>query len=272
MGLFGKLFGSGPKGPYRSKNLGAADNAAYGAAQNYLGSNQGPVASGGGNQGYDYGAIDKAAQGFGSAPQLKETYNPTSYQKTDFSNLQNLPESYANEAYGLGSKDIRREGAGQLSQLKGAVGTRRPGLLAKLGQNQARTIGENLASLRGNLDINRINQNNENQFKIASMNQGENQFGANFGANEGYRGYQSRSDLEKGNAGLSKDYLTSLADVGAKKVGLQQQGTQAEREDLARRQQMLQDYLKTIVGSASGTTPGSGGLLGGAAKIASSFI
>lgn len=267
-GVVNSLTGGGGGGggakAFQSQHLNDTDNLAYNAIKQYAGGNQSPYTGASGvqraNAGYDYSGLNTAQQNLSQTPQITAQYHsgykPQAYQATDTSNLQNLPQQYANEVYQTGAKTARAEGAGQLAQTQQAVGTRRPGLLAKLAQNNGNTVAQNLAGIRTSADINRANQNQALQQDIASKNIQQNQFGANlgeqqgqFGAGQGQQEYQSQYNQQQQNATNGLAYNQALANTSAAKAGLQQTGTQAAQVDQARQMQSLQAYLQSLIGS-----------------------
>lgn len=257
-GIGHTLFGGGGPQAATDPNLGPYQQAAYQGIANRLGARKGadgnydfsktnqPVygrSSGNqyvtGNQRHDFSAINKAIQGFSNPTQLSQTYtsayNPTSYKASLF-DYKGLPEQYYNDAYAAGSKNVRREGQGALEKLRETVGTRRPGLLLKAGEANQRATGESLASLSRDLGLERMKQGvdlgvrqqqdqaNEN-LNAAKFAEGQ----AQFGAGEGYKGYQSRADLEKSNADNAFRNLQALNEAGQNKLVTQGNLLQNER-------------------------------------------
>lgn len=255
----GHLFGGGG-GPQAATdpNLGPYQQAAYQGIANRLGAKKGadgaydfsgtnnPVygqETGGrysvGTQSYDMNPMNKAIAGFSRPTRLSQTYtsayNPTSYKASLF-DYKGLPEQYYNDAYGAGSKNIRREGQGSLEKLRETIGTRRPGLLMKAGEANQRATGESLAGLSRDLGLERIRQGTDLGVKQQQDQAAENlraaQFGegqAQFGAGEGYKGFQSRSDLEKANADNAFRNLQALNEAGQNKLVTQGNLLQNER-------------------------------------------
>ncbi len=246
----GHLFGGGGPKAATDPNLGPYQKAAYQGIANRLGAKKGadgtydftdtnaPVygqESGGiytaGGQKADYNPTNKAIAGFSNPARLSQTYtsayNPTSYKASLF-NYQGLPEQYYNDAYAAGSKNVRREGQGSLEKLREAIGTRRPGLLARQGEANQRATGENLANLSSQLGLERMRQGVDlgvkQQQDQAAENLGAAKFAegqAQFGAGENYKGFQSRSDLEKGNLDNVFRNLTALNEAGQNKIASQ---------------------------------------------------
>ncbi len=291
MGFIGKAIGgvtsilgggSGSKG-YSSGNTGQYEDAAKQGAFNMVGatkkadgtydfSNVGkPITGAAGvqsaNQGFDYSGINKALQGYNKGPQAmtqnyQSGYNAQAYKPTQF-NYQELPQQYYDQAYQSGSKDINRQGAGQLQQLQSAVGTRRPGLLLKAGQQNQRDVGENLANLSSTLGQQRMQQGVDLGVQQQQNQEAANQYGANlgeqqsqFGANEGYKGYQSRADLEKGNAQNAQNYLQGSLGAGQAKLAGQQSAVSNAQQDQMNRM----NYLMQLYTQAQGGNQQSAGL------------
>lgn len=248
----GTLFGGGGPQAATDPNLGPYQQAAYQGIANRLGAKKKYNADGSdagydfsntnnpiygrdlggryltGSQSHDFSAINKAIQGFSRPTQLSQTYtsnyNPTSYKASLF-DYKGLPEQYYNDAYAAGSKNVRREGQGALEKLRETVGTRRPGLLLKAGEDNQRATGESLAALSRDLGLERMRQGVDLGVKQQQDQAGENlraaQFGegqAQFGAGEGYKGYQSRADLEGKNADNAFRNLQALNEAGQNKL------------------------------------------------------
>lgn len=110
-------------------------------------------------EGYDFSPIDEAISGY----------------RTPYTfNFAQLPEEYANTAYAQGAKGIQRQAAGDLEKLSERVGTRRPGVLAKLGETSQRNTQEQLAGLNAQTQLEKMRQNvelgKEQQEKQADYN------------------------------------------------------------------------------------------------------
>lgn len=173
-----------------------------------------------GDQQYDFSGINKSIQGFQNPQKynqnyqstynptlFKETYssgyNPVAYKPTNF-NYGKLPSQYADIAYQEGAKDIRRQGQGDLEKLRETVGVRRPGSLMKAAEQSQKNVGEQLAGLNSQIRLAEMMKNLDLGVQQQQDQAGENlrtsQFGEGqqqFKAGEGYKGYQSRSDIEK---------------------------------------------------------------------------
>lgn len=173
-----------------------------------------------GQQSYDFSPINQALRQYQNPQDLTETYssgynpeayketytsgyNPTKYNPYQF-NFKDLPEQYYQTAYQAGAKDINRKGQENLTALAEKAGVRRPGMLFKAGEQAQRATDEQLASLRNPLLLEQMQQSNQNAIEQQRAQAAENQFAgqfgegqAQFGAGEGFRRYQSLSDLER---------------------------------------------------------------------------
>lgn len=210
-------------------------------------------------------AYDRAMSAFGNPYQFSQTYksnyNPTKYTATSF-NYQGLPQKYADEAFAVGSKDIRRQGQGDLQSIQEAVGARRPGLLLRAGQKSQRDIAEQLASMRGNIDLERMRQQTDLGVKQQQDQAAENMRAAQFGegqeqfrTGEGAKEYQSRSDLEKSQAGENFQNKQALAGAAKDKIATEaaiQNQTQEQNDKVL--SALLQYYLSQ---ANAGTSNGS---------------
>lgn len=195
------------------------------------------------NAPYDYSGINKAISGF-STPE-------TPYNAYNF-NYSKLPEQYGNQAYESGAKDVRREGAGNLQSIQQAVGTRRPGLLMKAGQQNQRNVGENLANLNSQIRLNEMNKNTDLgvQEQQANAAEGAKAYGMN--ADNTFRNLQALNDANKG------------------KIATQSGITQQERDYQDKGLQQLIDMWTQLYQSRRGTkSSGGSGILGTVAKVAS---
>lgn len=169
--------------------------------------------------GFNLGGANQAIQELGSAGKF-EGSNPYQF------NFQHLPDMYNKLAYARGSQNIRREGATGLQNLKQAVGNRRPGLLAQLGQNQQRATGENLAGLQSDLGLKQMEQD---------VDLGRQQ--QTYQADENYRTLQAQDEARRAR-------LASLGEIGTKVPALESDLLEAEREY---RDKPL-DYLRDVYG------------------------
>jgi len=270
-----------------------------------------------GNQSVDYGDINQAIQGFKNPSQLTQSYDsqyrPTlfnqTYQAANYNpyqfNFQGLPAQYSNQQYQLGSQGINNATRGNIAQAQEAIGVRRPGLLLKASQNAQRDAGQQLANMRTQYGINQANQNAEYGKAQQLAQAGENQFGANFNANqaqnayqsqadlakfheaqgqfgagEGYKGYQSRSDLEKNNAENAYRNNVALNESAQNKINSQQDVLSGEREYQDKALQYLAQLYGNQVGAQNNAAQANNAqsqqkrtnVLGTAAKIGSMFF
>ena len=201
---------------------------------------------------------------FGYTPTnaFKTTYSPTQY------NFAQLPQQYADTAYQQGAKNVRRESAGNLEQLKEAIGTRRPGLFAGAAANAQRNEGENLANLSAQTNLERLRQNVE----LGKQQQLEQ-------AGENLRGAQFNLGTEQANAAERFKNLEALGGLGQNKIQTESNLLQNER---GYNQQDIQNLLNLFQSAGSLTNQGASlaaqnksstlGSLLGLAKIAAPFI
>lgn len=151
--------------------------------------------------GYDFNPMDQAIQGFQA---------PRSLSRVDF---KNLPDRFGDVAYENMARDMRRESAGNLTRLNEEVGTRRPGLLLKAGQDANRDLSQQLAQGKANIerDIMEKNINLDKDEQLAN------------------------ADLQKSETMLDLDRLKGLFGMGESKIGAQSGLVDKERgyEDAA---------------------------------------
>lgn len=169
-------------------------------------------------EGLDFSPIDEATRGYRNPTQFKETYKPSVFK------FSGLPGQYGAQAYEGRAKDIRRENAGQLTRAQEAVGVRRPDMLAKMAEDNDRSTNEQLAGINSEIGLREMEKNTD----LAVQEQMAN-------ADEGYRGYQSRSDLEGKNADERFRNLGALGETGFKRIGTNLGAMESERnyEDAA---------------------------------------
>jgi hypothetical protein len=238
MGLKSFLFGGGGPKPYTSKNTGKYETETYDLInQRRKNPLAGPEGIEKATAGYDFNPTNEAIQGYRGL-----NYTP---RKFDFAGL---PEQYATTAYSTGARNIRREASGNLDQLRESVGSRRPGLIAKLGQDANRDTEEHLADLNSKIQLNKMQQDVD-----LGRDQQKSQ------ADEDYRGAQFRGET-----------LNNLSRLGLDKIGTQSGILNNEREY----QDELIKYLMNLYQTSAGITnnaasmkKGGGGLLGNIAKI-----
>lgn len=202
---------------------------------------------------YSFGKFDEGMAGFKDPAQFKETYNPYQF------NFAGLPKEYGQKAYELGAKDVRREGQGQLKQLQQSMGTRRPGLLMKAGQDSQRNTAEQLASLNSQIRLQEMADARD-----LGVDQQKSQAGEN------YKGYESKSSLERANADEMFRNKSAYTDAAAKNIGLESDINQRERDQTNTILAMLMDFLKSKGAQRAGDK-GSSGALGDVAGIGSSI-
>ncbi len=243
-------FSSGPKG-YKSKQApqyetgaiqGIANRAGAGVSYDKKGNpvydfsrSFSPIGGAEGvrkaTAGFDTSGIDDAAAGFRKPTRMSQTYAPARFS------FKGLPGQYGASAYQAQAGNIRREGAGALEKSREAVGVRRPGLLMKMAEDFNRQQGERLAT--ADADINRYVMDKGVDLGV------QEQMG---NADQRYKGYQSRADLEQRNAEEKFRYLQGLMGAGQAKVGTQSQLLENER---AYNDAPLQ-YLQQLFGTAAG--------------------
>lgn len=125
------------------------------------------------------------------------SYNPTQYSFTG------LPQQYYNQAYGLQSQNVDKNDKANLQNLQEAVGTRRPGLLAKIGQNQQRQSQQNQATLAGQLGQEQMQQGVQTNELEQQLNNQLAAQKAQFPITQG----QALSGLASGNIGAEQGIL-----------------------------------------------------------------
>lgn len=179
----------------------------------------------------DLDLLGKANERFAAG----STYRPTAYNKTNF-NYEGLPEQYGNLAYAQGSKDVRRQGAGDLQAIKNSVGVRRPGLLLKAGQKNQRDVAEQLAKMRGDIDLETMRQNVDLKTRQQQDQAAENMRAAEFGDSQSR--YGSEDALR---------YLQGLQQGAGSKVELESNLTKQEREY---QDQVIKMFMDMYFGSA----------------------
>jgi len=137
--------------------------------------------------GYDFNPMDQAIKGFQA---------PRSLSRVDF---KNLPDRFGDVAYENMARDMRRESAGNLTRLNEQVGTRRPGLLLKSGQDANRDLSQQLAQGKANIerDIMEKNIDLDKDEQLAN------------------------ADLQKSETMLDLDRLKGLFGMGDTKIGTQ---------------------------------------------------
>lgn len=179
-----------------------------------------------GTQGYDFSGYDSAMGGFKNPAQFNQTYTGKKF------NFAATPKSYYDTQYELGAGDVRRENAGQLESLRETLGTRRPGLLLKAGQNSQRSAMETLAKMRAGFGAEAAKEQTNLNVQQQLAN-----------AAEAFKGYQSRADLESRRADESFRNKGALADSERNRIGLQSDVTERERAYQDQALQYLMDLF-----------------------------
>ena len=217
--------------------------------------------------GYDLSPLDEAISGFRNPGKLKETYRASSYNPYQF-NYGSLPDEYTKLAYTSGASDINRAGQDSLTKLRESIGTRRPGLLLKAGEDVSRGTNSDLAKLNTNLQLERMKQNLDLARQQQTAQAAENYLGTKFGAEEQHKGYESRSALEKGNLDQVFRYLQALGGAGKDKIGVQSGLLEKERDY----QDRALDNIMKMYGYASGQANAAAGAGGGGADPLSGLL
>lgn len=248
-GILGQLFGGGPKG-YDPKSKTGLESGVVTGVGNRAGATRKadgsydysnsfkPITGAEGiaksTAGYDFNPIDQAIQGYQA---------PRSLMRVDFGNL---AKNFGDTAYENVAREARRENAGNLERLNEQIGTRRPGLLAKSGQDAARDLQQTLAQSRQNIerDIMEKNIDLDRQEQITN------------------------ADLQKAETMLDLDRLKGLGDLGTGKIGTQSGlvGKERDYEDAAL------DRLLEAWGKAGGFANQSAGIQSSNRKSTLDFI
>lgn len=270
MGLKSFLFGGGPK-PYTSKYNGIYEDEYSDALHNRMGAKFAgydekgrqrydysqvgqPVSMASATSEYDFSPMDQAIAGMRT-----RATNPNKYQTStfNFADPSMIDAMTANE-YAMGSSDINRQAQGNLEKLRETVGTRRPGLLLKAGENNQRSTAENLArlqqSLRGTAMGQKLALNKEQQLAQAGENL------AGFNANEA----NTAAALE------------ALNQAGQGKIATQSGLQELKQNQQDRAMEYMLDMIKTYLGqsnqaAAAGNQKSGniGSIISAGAKIAS---
>ena len=204
-----------------------------------------------------FGEMDKASSMYSRPGLFTQTYNPAQF------NFASLPDQYFQSAYDQGAKNIRRESAGDITQMQRAIGPRNQASLFKAIGNAGRRKQESLADLMFGLNSKRMEQGVE-LGKAQQLAQ----------ADEGYRGYQSRADLESKAAQDQLARAAGLQSVGQGKLAGSLDATNAERDYMMKLVDMLINKHSQEVSSRRGAPTGGGlvnSLAGQAGSIASAF-
>lgn len=190
---------------------------------------------------YDFSGIDKAENLYQKPGIFGAKYDPMQF------NFESLPDQYYQGSYDLGAKNIRREGAGNLKQMNEALGPRNQGLLFKSASNAGRLQNENLANMAAQLGQTRLEQKSQlgKEQQLAQ-------------AGEGFKGYQSRADLEKTKADDQLKRAAGMESTGRTKLAGQLDATNAERSQLMDLLKMMMQEYQTQYTSRRGAKPGDG--------------
>lgn len=210
-----------------------------------------------GTQGYDFSPVDSAMAAYKNPASLTQAYNPTTFNYADPTKLNQASDLQ----YGSDASAINRAGQSNLEANRQAIGTRRPGLLAKTADQNSRSTLENLSKLRSQYSINALNQGTELQKDQQQAQAGEN-----------YKGYQSQADLEKSNVDNAFRNNQALAETGQNKISTQAGLVQNERSH----QDQLMKYLTDMFYNTAHLNQGaqqlagqkSSGILGTVAGLA----
>lgn len=232
MGVMDFLFGKKPK-PFDPKNVREYESAAYKGVMDRNATGHKPITGAAGVQqataGYDFNPQKKALAGFGKPNQF---------------NFTGLPQQYGAQAYESAVKDLRREGSGQLEQLRENVGVRRPGLLAKVSENMTRQLGEREGALRRDIGLEEMRQNvqlNQAQ-QQAQADEDFRNLSALAGTGQNIISQQSGLlDAERGYQDRALEYLMQMYSQGA---GLKNQKAQMDAQNKG-------GFLNTLVGLAA---------------------
>lgn len=180
--------------------------------------------------GLNFTGANQAVEGLGTAGRF-EGSNPYQF------NFKGLPDMYNKLAYARGAQNLQREGASNLQSLKEAVGTRRPGLLANIGQQQQRGTQEQLAGLQSDLGLKQMEQDVD----LAKQQQ-------TYQADEDYRTLQGADEARRAR-------LASLGEIGTKVPALESDILERQREY----QDKPLDYLRDIYGTDVAASSGQAG-------------
>jgi hypothetical protein len=259
-GVTDMLTGGGNKGPigYTSPYASEYENSSRQGIYGRLGAKKklkkGKTGAGGESD-YEYdmtGTTDpmtpeQAKSGYSGFGKIQEamdkinqsTYSPEAYQKTQY-NIQSLPEKSYNLASEAGVKDLNRQGQSSLAKLQETVGTRRPGLLLKAGEQSNRDVGEQLASLQSSLRQEQMKEKTQAGKDQQTLQATENMNAAKFGeSQEQYKNEDQRQRAE-GYGTLANQYL-----------GNEQTATESERAYKDKALEWLMDMFKTASGANS---------------------
>lgn len=175
------------------------------------------------NSPYDYSGIDSAIDSYKRGP----SYTTPKFNFGD----SGMIDDQANLEYGLGAKNINRNAQGTLEKLRETVGTRRPGLLLKAGEDSNRNASENLASLNSQLRGNAMGQ---------KLQYGKDQ-------------QLAQDDANRYLADLMMKNSDALSSANLNKISAQKEITGDERDYQDRGLEYLMDMYKSMTGAQNQT-------------------
>lgn len=219
MGVMDLLFGKKVKA-FNPKHVGEYEEGAFkGVMDRNAGGNK-PITGAAG--------VQQATQGYDFSPQKQAIAGFSKPYQFDY---KGLPEQFGHQAYESGVQDLRREGAGQLEKMRETIGTRRPGMLAKVGEDMNRQLGEREGSMRRDIGLEQMrqdvalnqaqqqNQAAENFQNLGALAQtGQGMIGQQHGLVEDERNYQDKA----------LEYLMNMYGQGA---GLKNQKAQIDTQN-----------------------------------------
>ena len=246
MGMFDSILGGDGPSAYVSPYTGDTDTAMRNGLYNRVGAKRNPdgtydtssigqpVTTASAIQPYasDFSQFSGAMNQMNTPSKFTQTYTPAKL------NYQAPTAASYNNAISQGSTAVNRQGASTLAQQNEAVGTRRPGLLLRGAEDNARTTGENLANLRTQL----LGQK-------AAAGSAASQAEQEGNAGEQYKGYQSRASNEAATAADKLARAQGYGQMAGQQIGLKQGVTESAQNYADTGFNMLQNYLSEIIGS-----------------------
>lgn len=205
--------------------------------------------------------ISQATQGFHlNNPQKRadelgqqsafEQFNPysISYKK--------LPALYTTQAYERGAGSLRREATGNLEATRNLIGARRPALLKKAASDQQRELNEQLAKLRTDLELKRMEKDVDldksaidKQLDVLESQDSARRNRLTAGAEAGLNAARTRSDIverERDYRDRAMDYLMQLYEAATGQANARaDRATQRRGQTLG----MLGDAGRIIAGA-----------------------
>lgn len=192
--------------------------------------------------GYNFNPINQAIQGY---------QDPRSLSRVNF---KNLPKQFGDVAYENMARDLRAQNAGDLTKLNEQIGTRRPGLLLKAGQESQRNLQQQLAQGRQNIEQDIMSRNidldREEQLTNADLQKSEQMLDLDRLAKLAGLGtglIDTQSGLVKGERGYEDQALEMLLNAWQSAGGF---ANQAQNIQSQNRKANL-DFLGTLIGGAS---------------------